>query len=64
MLVERFLNDVSVISGDTWLQLFSLGYLHDPIEILSSYAEPFDMVNWLIQELRALVVQTRVIIDN
>jgi hypothetical protein len=51
MLVERFLNDISVISGDTWLQLFSLGYLHDPIEVLSSYAEPLDVVNWLIQEL-------------
>lgn len=64
MLMERLLKSVFIISGDLNLQWFCLGVFHDPIEIFSPHPKAFNVVDRLIQKFRALVVQTRVVIDN
>lgn len=55
---------VLVVSSDVKLELLCLWVFHDSIEVLSAHTEGLYVVNRLVEELRALVVEARIVIDH
>jgi hypothetical protein len=64
VLVEGFLDDVLVRLRDLITETPSNILLHDFFIVTSSDRKRISLVNWLIEELRALVIKARVIIDH
>ena len=56
VFVKRFLDDILVIERDAVFHLFALFGLHHSVEVLPSDSKSLDMVNRLVQELRALII--------
>lgn len=64
MLMEWLLNNILISLRYLFLEPPTDTLIHDLLVVPSPDSKGISLINWLVQKLRALVVEARVVIDH